>query len=173
VEIHHGAFIVITVDSDKNNKLHSIVIDTEVPTAVFNIEGLLNTINNTPCKALHKNLKSIQWKQEDGSPLPAATFHQRLSRVHVSLVTSLAMHVPKKRVPYNAVGDHSNSASKGSLQTPGGGYRTPTRAKPRQITRKSTGGDAGISRKRPRIETPATSSGSALTNISTASRGSE
>jgi hypothetical protein len=173
VEIHHGAFIVITVDSDKNNKLHSIVIDIEVPTAVFNIEGLLNTINNTPYEALRENLKSIQWKQEDGSPLPAATFHQRLSRVHVSLVTSLAMHMPKERVPYSAVGDYSNSASKGSMQTPGGGYRTPTQTKPRQITRKSTGGDASISRKRPRIETPATSSGSALTNISIASRGSE
>jgi hypothetical protein len=45
--------------------------------------------------------------------------------------------------------------------------------KPRVIIRKSTGGDARSSRKRPRIETPATSSGSALTNISTASRGSE
>jgi hypothetical protein len=149
VEIHHGAFIVITVASDKNNKLHSIVNDTEVPTAIFNIEGLLNTINNTPCESLRENLKSIQWKQEDGSPLPAATFHQQLSRVHVSLVTSLAMHVPKERVPYNVVGNYSNSASKGSLQTPGGGYRTPTRAKARQITRKSTGRDVGSSRKRP------------------------
>jgi hypothetical protein len=35
------------------------------------------------------------------------------------------------------------------------------------------GGDAGSSRKRPRTETPATSSESALTNISTASRSSE
>jgi hypothetical protein len=59
------------------------------------------------------------------------------------------------------------------LQTPGGGYKTPTPAKPRQITKKSTSGDVGSSRKRPRIETPATSSGSALTNISIASRGSE
>jgi hypothetical protein len=83
------------------------------------------------------------------------------------------MQVSKKRVPYNIVGDQSNSASKGSLQSPGGGYRTPTLAKPRQITRKSMGGDAGSSRKRPRTETPTTSSGSALTNISTASRGFE
>jgi hypothetical protein len=126
MEIHHGTFIVITVDSDKNNKLQSIVIDTEVPTAIFNIEGLLNTIKNTPCESLRENLKSTQWKQEDGSALPAATFHQRLSRIHVSLVTSLAMHVPKERVPYNVVGNHSNNASKGSLQTPGGGYRAPT-----------------------------------------------
>jgi hypothetical protein len=173
VEIHHGAFIVITVDSDKNNKLHSIVIDTKGPTTIFNIEGLLNTINNTSYELLRENLKSIQWKQEDGSPLPASTFHQQLSRVYVSLVTSLAMHVPKERAPYNVVGDHSNSASKGSLQTLGCGYKTPTRAKPRQITRKSIGGDAGSSRKRPWTETPATSSGSALTNISIANRGCE
>jgi hypothetical protein len=59
IEIHHGTFIVITVDSDKNNKLYSIVIDIEVPTAKFNIEGLLNTIKNTPCESLHENLKSI------------------------------------------------------------------------------------------------------------------
>jgi hypothetical protein len=74
--------------------------------------------------------------------------------------------VSKERVPYNVVVDYSNNALKGSLQT-------PREAKPRQITRKSTGGDAGSSRKRPWTETPATSSGSALTNISTASRGSE
>jgi hypothetical protein len=79
----------------------------------------------------------------------------------------------KERVPYNVVGDQSNSASKGSLQSPGGGYRTPTPAKPRQITRKSMGGDARSSRKRPQRKTPATSSGSTLTNISTASRGSK
>jgi hypothetical protein len=83
------------------------------------------------------------------------------------------MQVSKERVPYNVVVDHSNSASKGSLQTPGGGYRTPTPAKPRQITRKSMGGDARSSRKRPRTETPTTTSRSALTNISTVSRGSE
>jgi hypothetical protein len=41
IEIHHGTFIVITVDSDKNDRLHSIVLDTEVPTTRFNIEGLL------------------------------------------------------------------------------------------------------------------------------------
>jgi hypothetical protein len=62
VEIHHGTFIVITVDSDRNNKLHSIVIDTKVPTAIFNIEGLLNTINYTPYESLRENLKSIKWK---------------------------------------------------------------------------------------------------------------
>jgi hypothetical protein len=55
----------------------------------------------------------------------------------------------KERVPYNIVGDQSNSASKGSLQSPGRGYRTPTPAKPRQITRKSMCGDARSSRKRP------------------------
>jgi hypothetical protein len=76
IEIHHGTFIVITVDSDSNNRLHSIVIDTEVPTAKFNIDGLLDTIKNTPCESIHENLKSIQCTQEDGSALPAATFHQ-------------------------------------------------------------------------------------------------
>jgi hypothetical protein len=35
------------------------------------------------------------------------------------------------------------------------------------------GGDTGSSRKRPRTETPATSSRSALTNFNTASRGSK
>jgi hypothetical protein len=61
-------------------------------------------------------------------------------------------------VPYNIVGDQSNSASKGSLQSPRGGYRTPTLAKPRQITRKSMGADTGSLRERPQTETPATSS---------------
>lgn len=84
-----------------------------------------------------------------------------------------AMHMPKERVPYNVVSNHSNSASKGSLQTPNGGYRTPTQAKPRHITKKSTSGDVGSSRKRPWTKTPATSSGSMLTNINTASRGSK
>jgi hypothetical protein len=83
------------------------------------------------------------------------------------------MQVSKERVPYNVVNDQSNSALKGSLQSPRGGYRTPTLAKPRQITRKSMGVDTGSSRKRPRIETPVTSSGSVLTNISIASRGFE
>jgi hypothetical protein len=173
IEIHHGTFIVITVDSDSNNRLHSIVIDTEVPTATFNIAGLLDTIKNTACESIRENLKSIQWTQEDSSALPPVTLHQRLTRVQVSLVTNLSMQVSRERVPYNVAGDKSNSASKSSMQSHGGGYRTPTPAKPRQITRKSIDGEAGSSRKRPRIDTPATSSGSALTNISTASRGSE
>jgi hypothetical protein len=83
------------------------------------------------------------------------------------------MQVTKEIVPYNVVVDHSNSASKKSLQTLGGRYRIPMLAKPRVITRKSMGGDIGSSRKRPRTETPTTSSGSELTKISTASRGSE
>ena len=61
IEIHHGTFIVITVDSDSNNRLYNIVIDTEVPTAKFNVDGLLNTIKNTSCESICKNLKSIQW----------------------------------------------------------------------------------------------------------------
>jgi hypothetical protein len=76
-------------------------------------------------------------------------------------------------MPYNLSSDHSNSASKGSMPTSGGGYRTPTLAKPRTIIRKLIGGDVGSSRKRPRRNTPTTSSSSALTNINTSSRGSE
>ena len=85
----------------------------------------------------------------------------------------LMMQVSKKRVPYNIVGDQSNSASKGSLQLPGRGYRTPTLAKPRQITTKSMGGDVGSLGKRLRTEMPTRSSGFVLKNISTASRSSE
>jgi hypothetical protein len=83
------------------------------------------------------------------------------------------MQVLKERLPYNLSGDYSNNASKGSMPTLGGGYRTPISAKPRPIARKSIGGDARSSRKRPRRKTPATSSGSALTNISTGSRGTK
>jgi hypothetical protein len=173
IEIHHGSLIVITIDSDTNDFVHSIVLDTEVPTAKFNIEGLLDTIKNTQCESIRENLKSIQWTQEDGIPLPPVSFHQQLTRVQLSLTTSLAMQVLKERLPYNLSGDHSNSALKGSMPTPGGGYRTPTPAKPRMIIRKSTGGDVGSLRKRPRRETPGTSSGSALTNMSTGSRGTE
>jgi hypothetical protein len=173
IEIHHGTLIVITIDSDRNDRVHNIVLGTEVPTAKFNIEGLLDTIKNTQCESICENLKSIQWSQEDGTPLPPVSFHQRLTRVQLSLVTSLAMQVSKERLPYNLSGDHSNSASKGSMPMPGRGYRTPTPAKPRTIIQKSTGGDAESLRKRPRRETPGTSSSSALTNISTGSRGTE
>jgi hypothetical protein len=173
IEIHHGTLIVITVDSDTHDRVHSIVLDTEVPTAKFNIAGLLDTVKNTQCESICENLKSIQWSQEDGSPLPPVSFYQRLTRVQLSLVMSLAMQVSKESLPHNISSDHSNSASKGSMPTPRGGYRTPTPAKPRTIIRKSTGGDAGSLRKKPRRETPGTSSGSALTNISTGSRGTE
>ena len=173
IEIYHGAFIVIMVDSDSNNWLHNIVIDIEVPITKFNIDGLLDTIKNIPCESVHENLKLIQCTQEDGSALTAATFHQRLTRVQVSLVTSLTIQVSKERMPCNVVIDHSNSTSKKNLQMPEGGYWTPTVAKPRQITRKSMGGDTGSSRKRPRTKTLATTSKSVLTNINTGSRGSE
>jgi hypothetical protein len=83
------------------------------------------------------------------------------------------MQVLKERLPYNVSDDHSNSATKGSMLTSRRGYRTPTPAKPRTIIQKSIGGDAGSLRKRPRRETPGTSSGSALTNINTGSRGTE
>jgi hypothetical protein len=125
IEIHHGTLIVITVDSDTNNKVHSIVLDIEVPTAKFNIAGLLDTIKNTQCESIRENLKSIQWSQEDGSPLPLVSFHQRLTRIQLSLVTSLAMQVSKERLPYNVSGDHSNSASKGSMPTLGEGIEHP------------------------------------------------
>jgi hypothetical protein len=173
VEIHHSTFIVITVESNKNDQLHSIVLGTEVPIARFNIEGLLETIKNTHYESIRENLKSIQWSLEDGSPLPAATFHQRLTRVQLSLVTSLAMQVSMETLPYNLNAELSNTVSKGSMLTLGSGYRIPTPAKPRQITRKSTGRNVGSLRKRLRRETPATSSGFALMNISTGSRGSE
>ena len=55
IEIHHGTLIVITVDSDTNDRVYSIVLDTKVPTAKFNIKGLLDTIKNTQCKSIHKN----------------------------------------------------------------------------------------------------------------------
>jgi hypothetical protein len=61
IEIHHGSLIVITIDSNTNDFVHSIVLDTEVPTAKFNIEGLLDTIKNTQCESIRANLKSIQW----------------------------------------------------------------------------------------------------------------
>jgi hypothetical protein len=60
IEIHHGTLIIITIESDKNDRLYSIVFDTEVPIAKFNIEGLLDTIKNTQCESIHENLKSIQ-----------------------------------------------------------------------------------------------------------------
>jgi hypothetical protein len=47
IEIHHGTFIVITIESNRNDRLHSIFLDIEVPTIRFNIEGLLETIKNT------------------------------------------------------------------------------------------------------------------------------
>jgi hypothetical protein len=82
IEIHHGTFIVITVANDSNNRLYNIVIDIEFLIAKFNIDGLLDTIKNTPCESIRENLKSIQWTQEDGSALPTATLHHRLTRVH-------------------------------------------------------------------------------------------
>jgi hypothetical protein len=75
IEIHHGTLIIITIDSDTKNRVHSIVLDTEVPTAKFNIEGLLDTIKNTQCESIRENLKSIQWSQEDGTPLPPVSFY--------------------------------------------------------------------------------------------------
>jgi hypothetical protein len=91
IEIPHSTLIVITIDSDRNDRLHNIVLDTKVPTVKFNIEGLLDTTKNTQYKSIRENLKSIQWSQEDGSPLPPITFHQRLTRIQLFLVTSLAM----------------------------------------------------------------------------------
>ena len=126
IELHHGTFIMLMVDNDLNNQLHNIIIDTEVPTAKFNINALLDTIRNTLYESIHESLKSNQQTQDDGSALPTTTFHQQLARVQVSLVILLTIQVSKERVPYNIVVDHSNNASKKSMQKLGGGYQTPT-----------------------------------------------
>jgi hypothetical protein len=44
IELHHLSFIEITVDCDNQDHVHSIVIDTEIPHAKFNISGLLDMI---------------------------------------------------------------------------------------------------------------------------------
>jgi hypothetical protein len=77
IELHYETFITITVDSNTQDQLHSIVIATKVPTSQFNIGGLLDTIGNTPCKIICDNLKSIQWKPNDGLDLFSQTLHQR------------------------------------------------------------------------------------------------
>ena len=59
IEIHHGTLIVIMVNSNTNDRVYNIVLDIEVPTAKFNIEGFLDTIKNTQCESIYKNLKSI------------------------------------------------------------------------------------------------------------------
>ena len=59
IVIYHAMLIVITIDSDTNNRVHSIVLNTEVPIAKFNIEGLLDTIKNIQCESICENLKSI------------------------------------------------------------------------------------------------------------------
>ena len=83
------------------------------------------------------------------------------------------MQVSKEKPPYNLSGDQFNSASRTSLSMPKGGHQIPTRANPITVFRKSTGGDTGNLRKKPHKETARTSSGSALTNINTGSRGPE
>jgi hypothetical protein len=83
------------------------------------------------------------------------------------------MQVSREQMLYNLIVDHSNRTLKRSLQTLGRGYQTPTPSNLRKNARKSIGGDIGSSRKRPRKETPATSSTSLLTNISSISRSSE
>ena len=47
IELHHKSLIVITVESDANSKVHSIVLDLEVEPAKFNMKGFLATIQNT------------------------------------------------------------------------------------------------------------------------------
>ena len=173
IELHHKTLIVIMVESNANSRVHSIVLDTEVPTAKFNIEELLDTMKNTQYKSICEKLKSIQWTKKDRSPLQPLTLHQWLSRVLMSLLTSQAMQVSKEKPPYNLSGDQFNSASRTSLSMPKGGHQIPTRANPITVFRKSTGGDTGNLRKKPHKETARTSSGSALTNINTGSRGPE
>ena len=166
IELHHGTLIVITVERDVDSKVHSIVLDTEVDCAKFNMDGVLDTIQNTQCESIREKLKSIQCLKEDGSPLPPQTLHQRLNRAFSSLLMSQAMQVLKDKPPYNLSGDHSNSAPR---STPDGGQQIPSRANPRSVR----GGAPATSRKKPRRETPGTSGGSALTNASTGSRAPE
>ena len=172
MELHHESLIVITVESEATKAVHSIVLDTTVPCATFNIEGLLATIQNTECEKIRDRLTAIPWPRGDESPLPPKTLHQRLSRVLVILLTSQAMQVPRGRPRYNLSGDQSSSALLASMSTPEGGRQIPSRANPRSV-RKPTGGEAESSRKKPRRETPGGSSGSALTNLSKESRGPE
>ena len=77
----------------------------------------------------------------------------------------------RERALYSLTIGHLNSASKGCLQMLARGYQTPTPTIPKQNTKKSTGRDVGSSRKRPRKEMPAPSSGSTLTNISSTNKG--
>jgi hypothetical protein len=170
IELHHNTLIVITVERDVDSKVHSIVLDTEVECAKFNMDGVLDTIQNTQCESIREKLKSIQCSKEDGSPLPPQTLHQRLNRAFASLLMSQAMQVVKEKPPYNLSDDHSNSAPR---STPGGGQQILSRANPRTVLRKSTGGNMETSRKKPRRETPGTSGGSALTNASTGSQAPE
>ena len=173
IELHKDEFIVLTVESDTNKHLHNIMLDTFDPTPAFNINGLLDTIWNTPCESIRENLKTIKWTEEDGSALSAVTLHQRLTRVQVFLVTLMSKEMARERVPMNINPDLSNSATRGSSRTPISEYQTLTTANLKQGTRKSTSGDTDSLWKKTRRGTPATTSGSALTNITTGSKGSE
>ena len=46
IEIHHEMLIVIRIESDTIKRVHNIILDIEVPTAKFNIEGLLDTTHS-------------------------------------------------------------------------------------------------------------------------------
>jgi hypothetical protein len=70
IELHHLSFIVITMDCDNQDHLHSIIIDMEIPHAKFSIFGLLDTIQNMPYESIRSDLQSMQWKEDDGSELP-------------------------------------------------------------------------------------------------------
>jgi hypothetical protein len=59
IELYHASLIVITVDCNNQDRLHIIIIDMEIPSTQYNIAGLLDTIQNTPCESIHSNLKSI------------------------------------------------------------------------------------------------------------------
>jgi hypothetical protein len=81
IELYYGSFIVITIDINNKEQLHNIIISMEILSAQFNISGLLDTIQDMPCESICGNLRSIQWKQDNGSNLLASTLHQRLARV--------------------------------------------------------------------------------------------
>jgi hypothetical protein len=83
------------------------------------------------------------------------------------------MEEAHNRAPYNLAVDVSNSTSKRSIPDFGRGYLKPKSANPRQSGRKSTGGEAGSTRKKARKETSTASTRSVLTNITSSSKGAE
>jgi hypothetical protein len=131
IELHHLSFIVITMDCDNQDHLHSIIINTEIPHTKLSIFGLLDIIQNTSYESIWSDLQSMQWKEDDGSELPPSTLHRRLTRLQVLLMMSLNMEEARNRALYNLAVDVSNSTSKGSIPDSGRGYLKSKLANPR------------------------------------------